>query len=278
MMIANARMYSVTPNVGALWRRLLEGVAGRSGLPIEVVDHRAPAPIDDLWQRPDKGAVFMCGLPFSLAEPRPYPVVAPVPAPQPYRSRACYWSEFVVRADAAPQTLDDTYGRRIAFTTRESQSGFVAALSHLMKSNRTPPLYREVIAPCITPMGALKAVIEGAADVAPLDSYAFDLLRRYAPELTSQVRVVDRTAPTPVPLLVASAPPNAGLVAAFLGADRDPELKPILDGLLLERFVETPASAYDGLRQSQAAAATFWRRHRLAETAHPAFGLGGEAS
>lgn len=277
-MIANARMYSVTPNVGALWRRLLEGVARRAALPIEVIDHRAPAPINDLWQRSDKSAVFMCGLPFSLAKPRPYPVVAPVPAHEPYRGRACYWSEFVVRADAAFQTLDDTFGRRIAFTTRESQSGCVAALSHLMKSDRTPPLYREVIAPCITPMGALKAVIEGAADVAPLDSYAFDLLRQYAPELTSQVRVVARTEPTPVPLLVASAPPDAALVAAFLGADRDSELKPIMDDLLLGRFVEVPASAYDGLRRSQAAAEAFWRRYRLAETAHPAFGLGGEAS
>ena len=272
-MIANARMYSVTPQVSALWRRLLEKVVNRSALPIAIVDHRAPAPISELWLRPDKSAVFMCGLPFSVAHPQPYPVVAPVPAPEPYGGRACYWSEFVVRTDSAFQTLEDTFGRRIAFTTRESQSGFVAALSHLMKSRRTLPLYREVIAPRITPMGAIKAVIEGAADVAPLDSYAFDLLRKYEPELTSQVRVVERTEPTPVPLLVASGPPTAELVAAFTGADRDPDLRSIMNDLLLERFVEVPSGTYDSLRQSQAAAEAFWRSHRLAEMAHPAFGL-----
>ena len=61
-MIANARMYSVTPPVGALWRSLLERVLrvrSRSK------SSTALAPISELWQRPDKAAVLMCGLPYS---------------------------------------------------------------------------------------------------------------------------------------------------------------------------------------------------------------------
>src|SRR5436190_23789304 len=80
-MIANARMYSVTPQVAALWRSLLAAVLQEAGESIEIVDHAPPAPISELWNRPDKAAVFMCGLPYSLAVPRPAFVAAPMPSP-----------------------------------------------------------------------------------------------------------------------------------------------------------------------------------------------------
>jgi len=44
---------------------------------------------------------------------------------------------------------------------------------YLMTAADRFPLYGEVITPKITPLGAMSAVIEGAADVAPIDSYAF---------------------------------------------------------------------------------------------------------
>jgi hypothetical protein len=70
-MIANARMYSVSPEAAALWRRLLTAVIEHAGLDIRLLEHTEPAPINELWQRSDKAAVFMCGLPFSRASPRP---------------------------------------------------------------------------------------------------------------------------------------------------------------------------------------------------------------
>src|SRR6201988_3453901 len=99
-MIANARMYSVTPPVAALWRSLLAAILADTGAAIEIVDHAPPAPIAELWARPDKAAVFMCGLPQSRALPRPALVAAPVPSLSAYRHRAVYWTDMVVRADS----------------------------------------------------------------------------------------------------------------------------------------------------------------------------------
>src|SRR5258708_1757207 len=109
-MIANARMYSVTPHVAALWRGLLAAILEGADKPIEIVDHAPPAPISELWKRPDKAAVFMCGLPYSLATPQPTLVVAPLPSPAAYAGRACYWSDVVVRADSPFQSLEQTFG------------------------------------------------------------------------------------------------------------------------------------------------------------------------
>src|SRR5262249_29624790 len=131
-MIANARMYSVTPQVAALWRRLLGAILADAGGAIDIVDHAPPAPISELWRRPDKAAVFMCGLPCSLAAPRPGLVSAPVPSPAAYGDRPCYWSDLVVRAGSPFRTIADTFGHRLALTTPESQSGYAALLYALM--------------------------------------------------------------------------------------------------------------------------------------------------
>jgi ABC-type phosphate/phosphonate transport system substrate-binding protein len=273
-MIANARMYSVTPQVAALWRRLLGVVMAKAGAKVEIVDHVPPAPIAELWQRPDKAAVFMCGLPYSLATPRPALVVAPVPSPQAYGGRACYWTDLVVRADSPFETLAQTFGHRLALTTPESQSGFAAPLYELMGHGGTKPLYSEIIEPRFTPMGAITSVIEGKADVAPLDSYAFALIGKYAPELTKQVRTVARTEPTAVPALVASSErgaASANIAEAFLALGIDPEARLLMDELLLQRFAVPKVEEYDALRKRFETMTAFWRRHALAEKVHPAF-------
>lgn len=270
-MIANARMYSVTPPVAALWRSLLGAILADSGAAIEIVDHAPPAAISELWRRPDKAAVFMCGLPYSLATPQPEPVVAPVPSPAEYGGRACYWSDIVVRADSPFQTIDQTFGHRLALTTPKSQSGYTALLHALMPYAGSTPLYREIIEPRFTPMGALTAVIEGKAEVAPLDSYAFALLSKYAPELTTRTRTILRTEPTAIPLLVSSGPAPAAVTGAFLAARANKSTATLMDQLLLDRFARPDRSAYDDLKTRFLTMQAFWRRHPLAKTAHPLF-------
>jgi ABC-type phosphate/phosphonate transport system substrate-binding protein len=270
-MIANARMYSVTPQVAALWRSLLEAVLDSAGEPIDIVDHAPPSPISELWNRPDKAAVFMCGLPYSLAVPRPALVVAPIPSPVAYGGRACYWTDLVVRADSPFQSLEQTFGQRLALTTPESQSGYAAPLYALMAYGGGKPLYREIIEPRFTPMGALTAVIENKAELAPLDSYALALLAKYAPSLTAQVRVIKSTEPTAIPALVASRPASAKLTAAFLAAGAAPSIRTLMDQLLLRSFARPEAKPYDALRERFLTMQAFWRRHPLAEKAHPLF-------
>ncbi|HME40498.1 MAG TPA: PhnD/SsuA/transferrin family substrate-binding protein [Steroidobacteraceae bacterium] len=270
-MIANARMYSVSPEAAGLWRTLLAALIEHAGLDIQLLEHTEPSPIHELWGRPDKAAVFMCGLPFSRSNPRPELIAAPVPSPPDFRGLPQYWSEMVVRKDSAFRSIEDTFGGRIALTVPDSQSGCLAAMYYLMTKAHTFPLYGEVIAPQVTPLGAISAVVEGAADVAPIDSYAFCLLQKYRWDLTSQVRVIARTPRTPIPPLVASGGGLQTLQTAFLEAHRSPALAPLMAGLLLERFVLPDPDSYDALRVNYETATQYWREHRLAATGHPAF-------
>jgi ABC-type phosphate/phosphonate transport system substrate-binding protein len=177
----------------------------------------------------------------------------------------------VVRKDSAFQTIEDTFGGRIALTVADSQSGCLAAMYYLMGVANKFPLFREVIAPQVTPLGAVSAVVDGAAEVAPVDSYAYCLLQKYRWDLVSQLRVIARTPRTPIPPLVASRPGLTSLQAAFLEADRIADLAPLMAELLLERFVRPDPQSYDALRLNFENATRYWREHRLAATIHPAF-------
>jgi hypothetical protein len=270
-MIANARMYSVSAEAARLWRSLLTAVIEHAGLDIQLLEHTAPTPINELWQRPDKAAVFMCGLPFSRSDPRPELIAAPVPSPPDFHGLPQYWSEMVVRKDSGYQTIQDTFAGRIALTVPDSQSGCLAALHYLMTAADRFPLYGEVTTPKVTPLGAMSAVIDGAADVAPIDSYAYCLLQKYRQDLTSQLRIIGRTVRTPIPPLVASTPGFDALQAAFLEAHRIATIAPLMAGLLLERFVRPDPDSYDALRVNFETASRYWRTHPLAATVHPAF-------
>ena len=119
-------------------------------------------------------------------------------------------------------------------------------------------------------MGALTAVIEKKAEVAPLDSYAFALIAKDAPELAAKVRVIKSTEPTAIPALVASEGSPA-VTAAFQTAGDDPAIRALMDQLLLDRFARPEVPAYDDLQKRFLDMQAFWRGHVLSERAHPLF-------
>jgi ABC-type phosphate/phosphonate transport system substrate-binding protein len=249
--IANARMYAVTPTVRDAWRALFEWVGRHAGVPLVYIDHAAPAPLEELWSRSDLGAAFMCGFPFASAVPRPLLVAAPIPSPPRYGRRPVYCTDFVVAAGSKFARLSDTFGSRIGWTVSHSQSGFNAVRHHLLQYRRgnSGQLFAASIGPLVTPRRVIEAVLEGAIDVGPLDSYVHDLLKRHEPAAASKLRTIASTAMTPIPPLIASAtaaPDTVGrLRSALLAAAGDPEPAAILKELLLAGFAQVHAADYD---------------------------------
>jgi len=251
MLIANARMYSVTAQAAMAWRALLEWVFERASVHCQPIDYPPPKPMASLWARPDLGCAFICGYPYALAAPKPTLLAAPVPSPQAYGGKPAYWSDLIVRADASWVKLDDVFGRRLAYTTEDSQSGYQAARELFAPYAHAGRLFAALVGPLITPRGVAEAVIAGEADVGPLDSYAHDLIRAHEPGLAAQLRTIATTTPTPIPPLVAApgiAMAEAGrLRAALLDIAHAAELRSIRDALLLDGFVAVEPEDYSVL-------------------------------
>ncbi|MDQ0140034.1 phosphate/phosphite/phosphonate ABC transporter substrate-binding protein [Cupriavidus necator] len=252
-MIANARMYAVTAPAEQAWRALLAHVSGRAGVALPYVEHAAPAPVRELWQRPDLGCAFMCGYPYASATVTPQLLAAPVPALPRYGGRPVYFSEFIVRADASVQTLEQTFGKRLACMLPESNSGYNAPRHYLMRlaPAGTPALYRPAAAPTPTPRQVIDAVLAGEAEVGVVDSYVLDLLRRYEPALAAQLATLAHTPAAPIPPLVASAQADprqcARVRAALLALHADAAGTALLAMLGLARFAAVQPADYAGL-------------------------------
>ena len=244
-MIANARMYSVAPAAVEAWRRLFEWVSKESGFPLEIVEHAYPASLDDLWRREDLAAVSMCGLPFARDRRALVAIAAPIPAAARYGGRPVYFTDFVVRTDSPFRALTETFGHRIAYTTPGSHSGYNAARHHLLRYRKPERrrLYAEAVGPVVTPRRAVEAVAAGNAEVAPIDSYALDLLRLYDPALARSVRTVESTAAAPIPPLIASAGVERNQASRLRQAlTRAPAH--LLERLTLSGFAEVDVARY----------------------------------
>jgi ABC-type phosphate/phosphonate transport system substrate-binding protein len=253
-LIANARMYAVTPEVASDWRTLFAWVADKAGVELTYLDHAAPAPLEDLWSRDDLGAVFMCGFPFASAELQPHLLAAPVPQPQRYGGEPCYCTDLLVRADRAFETLQDIFGGRIGWTVHHSQSGYNAVRYHLYqlqqysRERQAKPLFAEWVGPLVTPRSVVEAVLAGRIDVGPLDSLVHDLLERHEPATMARLRTIGSTAMTPVPPLIASRGVSIEdvrrLREALLSCGDDARLRPVLDRLALQGFAAVAPDDY----------------------------------
>jgi ABC-type phosphate/phosphonate transport system substrate-binding protein len=262
-LVANARMYAVTPEVAAAWQTLFAWVARAAGIELAIIEHAAPAPLEHLWSRDDLGAVFMCGFPFASAEPQPQLLAAPVPLSPRYCGEPSYCTDFVVREDRPFRTLQDCFGGRIGWTVHHSQSGYNAVRYHLHRLQQTTregqrkPLFAEWVGPLVTPRAVVEAVLAGRIDVGPLDSLVRDLLERHEPATMASLRTVGSTAMTPVPPLIASrgVPIEAvrRLREALLSCGDDSRLRPVLDRLGLRGFAAVAPQDYTVLLEQAAA-------------------------
>lgn len=206
-LVACARMYAVTPVARDAWRALLAEAGRRADLDLDVIDHAYPAPLADLWGRSDLAAAFMCGWPLAQRNFSHPVVAAPAPSDAASAGRAVYRTHFIVARDAPFQTLEETFGHRMAFTVEDSHSGYNAPRHHLLDYRRArgnAPLFAATVGPVITPRRVLETVAAGEADVGPLDSYAYALMMRHDPDLGGKFRVVASTDPIPMPPLVAA--------------------------------------------------------------------------
>lgn len=242
-LIANTRMYGVGEQCRRRWNELVAHISQSSGVSLHILEHAAPAPMTDLWNRPDMGLVQMCGWPFWRSDPRPNLVAAPVLDHAYCADRPLYWTDMVVRRDEEAETLEDMFDRRIGWTTEHSHSGYNAPrwmlLPYFRKSGE--PLFSQSLGPYKSPMGIINALLGDEIDVGPVDGYFRLLLELYRPELAAELRTIAVTDLAPMPPFVASSGISADdltkLRRSAAEAHLETSARAIMADLAIRRFV-----------------------------------------
>jgi len=235
------------------WRALFARVFAEAGIEVGAIEHRFPAPIAELWAKPDLCCDFMCGWPFARSRSGMQALAAPVPSPPRYAGLPRYCSEFLVREASGWHSLEDAFGARIGWMAEDSQSGFNAPRAYLARfvSAARPALFSESKGPLGSPLKALEALQADEVDVVALDGFFLDLCRRHEPARVVGLRCVAETPWTPMPLLVAAPGIEAGVVRKLreilLRIHEEPLHARLLADVLLERFVAPDVASYGGL-------------------------------
>ncbi|MFK7939439.1 MAG: phosphate/phosphite/phosphonate ABC transporter substrate-binding protein [Roseovarius sp.] len=150
-----------------------------------------------------------------------------------------YNSVIVVHKDASGAHLADFEHARFAYNEALSQSGWAGPQTHARAQGLT---FRNLVQTSGHLLSA-QAVAEGRADIAGIDALTWELLQRYE-AFASALRVLERTAPTPVlPYITAKGRDGAAHFDAVSNAIHDlaPEDRTRLH---LKALVAIPAEAY----------------------------------
>ncbi|MBY3156251.1 MULTISPECIES: phosphate/phosphite/phosphonate ABC transporter substrate-binding protein [Rhizobium] len=253
--IACSRMYNLSPRIRSLWDALFALVSLHSGVELEIIAHAAPAPLSELWTRPDMGAVFMCGYPFSRTPEglRPAALAAPVSSEEWSLDQPLYASHILVASTGPVNAVADLAAARWGWTVRDSQSGYHAARSYLAGRFAGTMKQSTTVGPLLNPSGIVAALKDGRIDAGAIDAYAFQLLSMHERDAIDGLRILATTDSLPAPLLVAAQTLPADIATALqrslVTLHETPEGAAALERLGLRRFSAVAPSAYDVLPQ-----------------------------
>lgn len=189
--VASLGMYDGAPlrkANDALWETIALRLAenGLAEAPLRLDWER---PLHDIWDDPALLLAQCCGYPLVTRYRDRLRYVATPCYAAPGCRDAWHRSRIIVRGDDAARELSDLRGRRAAINEATSNSGmnlFRAALAPIAGG----PGYFSTVVQTGSHEASVRAVAEGAADVAAIDTVSFEHLARHQAPLAAAVRTL----------------------------------------------------------------------------------------
>lgn len=235
-----------------LRRHLLE-----AGIEDAAEDLSVPGDLTAHWLSPDLLLSQTCGYPLTHALAGSVRLVATPCYSATGCEQATYSSLFLVRQDDSAQCLADLRGRRVAFNSRDSQSGYNALRAAVAPTATGGRFFAEAIETG-SHGRSMRLLANGEADLAAVDCITFALADAECAGVTKGLRAIGHSDAVPgLPLITAAATSDDDLHRlrdAFAAACRDVRLATARADLLLSGYEVLPLAAYDVIPAMAAAA------------------------
>jgi phosphonate transport system substrate-binding protein len=227
--------------------KYLESKVGRT---IQFTYRRSYSEVSALLKSGDIDAAFVCGLTYTSGHDEFGLELLVVP--QVY-GKTEYHSTILVPVGSPAKRLEDLRGKRFAFADPKSHSGKFVIADLLAKMGETPEAFFAKYIYTYAHGRSVQAVAAKAVDGAAVDSLIWDYMRREHPEVESKVTEIWRSPTYGIPPVVVSSKLDSRtkekLRMTLLNAHKDDAAKPILEGLVVDKFVIGHDSAYDSIRE-----------------------------
>lgn len=232
------------------YQALLDYLSTQLQRPVELVQRRTYAEVNDLVESGYVEVAFVCT--SAYLDGRDKFGLELLAAPQ-VNGETTYYSVLIVPANSPAQTLADLRGKVFAFTDPMSNTGRMYPTFLVQQLGSTPEEFFGRTFFTYSHDDAIRAVADGLADGAAVDSLVYDFAIAREPALAERTRIIHRSPPFGIPPVVVGPDTRPQLKAELqnllLGMADDPVGQIGLQAIGIERFVLIDDSAYDSARE-----------------------------
>ncbi len=233
----------------ASYQPLLDYLERRLDRPVQLVQRRTYAEVNDLIRRNEVDMAFICTRAYVQGRRAFGMELLAIPV---VNGQTVYYSTIIVRADHPAQRFEDLRGAIFAFTDPLSTTGYLYPSVLLKRMGESAESFFQRTFFTYSHDHAIYAVAEGVADAAAVDSPVLDYAVQLDPTLNDRLRVLGKSSAFGIPPVVVGPgvrPQTKALLreALFAMAD-DVEGRQALHSLGVDRFLPGRDQDYESVR------------------------------
>lgn len=247
--VAVAAVISPRGNVES-YGPLLDYLSQHLDRPVELVQRRTYAEVNDLIRAGQVDLAFVCTSAY-VAGQREFGMQL-LAAPQ-VNGTNVYYSLLIVPANSSAQSMADLKGKIFAFTDPMSHTGRVYPTWLVRQLGFEPETFFKRTFFTYSHDDAIRAVTDGLADGAAVDSLVYDFMLLREPALARRLKVIHQSEAfgTPPVVVGPGVRPQlrAELYELLTTLEHSAAGRVVLQSLGIDRFVPVDDSIYDGVRR-----------------------------
>lgn len=232
------------------YEELLRLVADRMGRRAVFWQRRTYAEVNDLVMNRQVDAAFVCAGPYVKGREQFGMELLAVPV---VHGVKVYYSYIIANRNSSYASLHDLRGKKFAFTDPDSNTGCLVPTYMLAKQGETPESFFREYFFSNSHDNSIKAVVDGQADAAAVDSLIWEFMNTIDPALTSRTKIIEKSSPYGMPPIVVhpamDEPAKKRLKQIFLTLHEHKDSAALLAKLQIDRFAEGDDKAYDTVRE-----------------------------
>jgi phosphonate transport system substrate-binding protein len=232
------------------YEELLSLIARRMGRRAVFSQRRTYAEVNDLVRKKEADLAFVCSGPYTQGKKEFGMEILAVPVAN---GTSVYHSYIIAGVSSSIASFSDMRGKRFAFTDPQSNTGALVPTYMLARRGETPGSFFGEVFYSNSHDNSIRAVAEGQADGAAVDSLIWEFVNRINPALTARTRVVEKSPPYGIPPIVVhpglDPATKSQLKEILLSLHRDEQAARLLAKIQIDRFVAGNDAMYDTVRE-----------------------------
>lgn len=219
------------------------------GRKVEFVLRKSYREVMDLLESGGIEFAWICGYPYvQTREPESLQLLT-VPI---YRGEPRYHSYIIVHHNSPYKRFSDLKGKTFAFSDPDSNSGFLYPLSLMTEKGAKPETYFRQTFFTFNHAETVQAISEQVADGGAVDSYIWEYLAIFRPDITVKTRIIKKSPSFGFPPIVSRLGVNTDTVKLMRetleNMDKDLTGKALLGRLKLDGFGRYSDSLFNEIR------------------------------